>query len=577
MKIKCASFSNCLILIESAFIMAWLSNLIKTDAMYCIYALCGIAGIFSLCFTHHYDMDMKKAEFVVVFFSSVFFSFLVILANYAVFSPLNDLIVLFNLICSFIGGIIVALNILCCILYYISKNNFHAVQVHDSRRTLHVFFVSWCSIVLINLIHLYFVEYPGNLTNDSLTQLRQIISGEYTNHHPYWHTMIIKCCFAFGNFLFHDYNSAVTLYAVWQILFMAACFSYAISTLFHIGVPVKWIVLVWCIFALMPYNIAYSICMGKDVPFSGAVLVLIVSLYRILKNLGNKKVSYILFAVSGLGMCIWRSNGILAFALTGLLYVPFFWKRNRTVLFLMLGALISGWLLTGPYLSLINVRQTDLVESLSIPVQQVTRVIYDNCELTEEESALIGQVIDIDEVPELYVDWLSDPMKDEIRSKNNGFFEEHISDYAALWVRLGMRYPGEYVKAWVDQTKGYWNAGYDYNPYSLGVSSNTLGITEGANNNLIAKVSHGLFKLSRGMIFMDPFESVGLHVWLIGVLLVVNLLKGRPEHLLSVPILAIILTLLVATPVSYAFRYAYAVFTTYPFISMVSVFNYKEN
>ena len=38
------------------------------------------------------------------------------------------------------------------------------------------------------------------------------------------------------------------------------------------------------------------------------------------------------------------------------------------------------------------------------------------------------------------------------------------------------------IKTWIDQTKGYWNAGYEHWRWSLGIYENDLGI-ERTNNN----------------------------------------------------------------------------------------------
>ena len=577
MKYKFGLYSKSSIIIQAAFIMSWISNLAHTDAMFSVYAFCCIIGIFSLCDNYSKQCRRDSFEYLLVLAMSVLFSIATIISNYAIFSPLTDLLILFNLGCSFIGGTILSFNVLLAILKRIPISCVTSHVDISSYCHIKVFTLSFLSISFINLVHLFLVEYPGNITIDSLSQIDQILSGVYVNHHPYWHTVVIGFFFKLGYFLFHDYNAAVALYGVGQIVFMAACFSYAVVTLYQSTVSRSVCFVVWCVYALMPYNIAYSICMNKDVIFSGAVLCMITSLYRLLCNIGSKRfISYILFVLSGIGVCIWRSNGILAFAFSLVVFTVFFWRNHRFLLYTMCAVTVFSWFLTRPFLTYMNVSQTDLVESLSIPVQQVARVVHDNCLLTDEQFELLDTVVDVNEVPELYVDWLSDPIKDEIRSKNPAYFEGNISAYFRLWLELGLRYPAEYMKAWIDQTKGYWNAGYDYNPYSLGVSNNTLGITEGANDNIIAKVSHGLFKVSRGALFMEPFESVGLHVWLLVILLFCNAMKRRIEFVLTIPALAIILSLLVATPVSYAFRYAYPVFLCCPFVSAVTLYQHRD-
>ena len=211
-----------------------------------------------------------------------------------------------------------------------------------------------------------------------------------------------------------------------------------------------------------------------------------------------------------------------------------------------------------------------------MPLQQVSRVIADGCELTEEEAALISQVLDIEEVPELYTNWLSDPIKVEFRSNNTPYFEEHVGEYVRLWIKLGMRYPGEYVKAWVDQTKGYWNGGYGYGMYSETVTENPYGVQKASNGNIIATLFRLYFGLSRHVIFFEPLHSIGLHVWITALCCLFNAMRRRKEWILSVPLLVIVLGLCLGTPVYASFRYAYPVFVCLPFILGITMYSSKS-
>ena len=91
----------------------------------------------------------------------------------------------------------------------------------------------------------------------------------------------------------------------------------------------------------------------------------------------------------------------------------------------------------------------------------------DKKNLTEEERELLEHIVDLEEVPDLYLSFISDPIKNEIRSKDSAYFEEHIGEYLNLWINVGLRHPGAYVRAWLDQTKGFWNGGYDYEIISV--------------------------------------------------------------------------------------------------------------
>ena len=115
--------SKLMVLIESAFIMAWLSNLAGTDAIFCVYVLCGIAGIYTLYDNYRNDSRFhSRFELGVITLFGALFSVVVALANYRIFSPVSDLLVVFNLFCSLLGGFAVGFHILLAAVRRIPEN-----------------------------------------------------------------------------------------------------------------------------------------------------------------------------------------------------------------------------------------------------------------------------------------------------------------------------------------------------------------------------------------------------------------------------------------------------------------------
>ena len=231
------------------------------------------------------------------------------------------------------------------------------------------------------------------------------------------------------------------------------------------------------------------------------------------------------------------------------------------------------WVLCNPVLDALGVSGSDYTESLSIPLQQVSRAIADGCELNEEETELISRILDIEDVPSLYTNWLSDPIKVEFREHDLAYFEENTGAYAKLYIRLGLKHPGSYFRAWVDQTKGYWNGGYPYAMYSETVIDNPYGVVKADQGNIIARLFGLYFGLSRHVIFFEPLHSIGLHVWILILCTVINILKKRRSAVLSVPLLILVLGLWCGTPVYASFRYVYPIFITLPLIAASTMYS----
>ena len=129
----------------------------------------------------------------------------------------------------------------------------------------------------------------------------------------------------------------------------------------------------------------------------------------------------------------------------------------------MIIVIVLSVFLKYPVLKSLNVKQPDTIESLSIPAQQIARVITDEEDITIEQKELLSELIDIDEIPTYYVSYFSDPIKNLVREKGNQeYLKEHSNEYLNLYIQLGLKYPQKYIEAWVDQTRGYWNSGYAF-------------------------------------------------------------------------------------------------------------------
>ena len=364
-------------IVQMSFVICWISILADTDSIHVVYSLCGIASILAM-----YDrfrtgaMDNRHFSIPCGLMAAVF-SFMVCLANYAIFQQVRDPILvsattnkmqnLLNLAFCLIGGFFAAYSILMLLLSRFPL--FLSEDEEDRKHTGRLFWYVFGSIVLIDLVYLFLDEYPGHVTPDSLDQIIQGYHGTYINNHPYWHTYWIKLVLTVGYGLFGSANGAVALFSLLQILLVASCFAYALVTLYQAGIP-KWCIgLAYGIYAFLPYNIAMSITMWKDVPFAFSCLVFALSLYRIMKGMNNRAwTGYVLLALGAMGMCLFRTNGMPSLMLSMFVFVPCFFKKNKPVLAVLAAVLVVCIILTGPVLDGLGVVKTDFTEALSVPL-----------------------------------------------------------------------------------------------------------------------------------------------------------------------------------------------------------------
>lgn len=421
------------------------------------------------------------------------------------------------------------------------------------------FLVFWCAL------------YPGTMTYDSIEQIRQVLVGNYVSHNFFWHTQFMRLTIGLGLKLFGDLNAAAAVYSCCSLLIMSAIFAGVIYTVYEYTGRPALAVVSFLFYLLMPYHIVYSVTLWKDVFFGGVVTLFALGAFRTLKGLGkHPKANLVLTVLSAIGMCMLRSNGLLAMVACVVVFALFFFKTRKKLLLVMAGTLVAGYILAQPVPTLMGVVPADFVESLSIPIQQVARVVADGCPLTEEEQAMLDAVVDTEQIPEAYLLWLSDPMKMLVRAGHNTDALK-TWPYLKLYIRLGLKYPGEYIRAWVDQTKGFWNGGYRYYRWYTEVLENDYGLALTVHVPQVRTLldSYGDAFLNNPMLVL--FCCIGFFTWLLLYCTYAACVRrDRAAIFTTVPFHMVILTLLVATPVASEFRYIYAVFCAMPLLLVIS-------
>lgn len=573
-------------MIQAIAILYWLLFLQNSDSYYVPYLLIGICSSIAL-----YSNKTKRQVFhrdweqITIIICSSVFSLMICAANYALFMNLNlpdragkifiALYKAFTIFAVLFGGFSAFWNLLNCLVEHFK--GFYWKKI-PNKQGGGIYVLSILLISTINLFFLFMCKYPGNITPDSLKSIGQSLSNSYSNKHPFYFTMIVKFFQVLGLKLTNNINISVVLFSVFQVVFMAACFSFIILTLYQMQISKKIIVGCLLFYTMMPYHIMYSFTMWKDVMFGGFVLLYITATFRILKNVGNyKNVDKIVLLIGGIGTCLFRSNGWFVFLLTVLCAIVLFGKTRKRMCALLATILIITFILKHPILSYLNVSQPDTIESLSVPAQQIARVVVDHNDLSEEQRELLGKIVNVEAISETYLPYISDPIKNLVRiSKNQDYLEEHKAAYLKLYFALGLSHLDTYLYAWIDLTKGFWNGGYAYGIWSGSVRENDFGVERIVHSEKIRIALEEYLWLYPNVPVLQIFVCIGFFVWLVigfGILCILR--KDKEGFFVIIPVLSIVLSLMVATPVYAEFRYAYAVFCCVPFL-LFAVF-YKSS
>lgn len=442
-------------------------------------------------------------------------------------------------------------------------------------------------VCLLSYLPYYLMYYPTWFNNDAIWQMEQILGWKArSNHHPFFHTLIMQFFVTIGYRLSGTYTGAVAFYTFWQMALTAFTFAFCLYGLYKRGTRLVWIALALLFYIALPVHGMLSICMGKDAFFVSALMFFAWMSHTFDLEKEKSGLQWILYFVTGLSVCLLRSNGILIFAGTAFVLVVCKWHcggeaaglgrdkgkgRNVPVRTLLcaVAVLFCYLLYQGPILKGLQVEKADTIEGLTMPAQHLLCAYMRGGSLTEEEIAMIGQVLPLEKMEEYYNPYLFDVTKNLIREEGNQeVIAENKWEYFKLWLRVGLRNPMLYLEGEVRQTAGYWAYRVPHDQYLYGeyfMVDNPFGIVN--ERKLFTyddSLAMGKF-LARFQELYNKVWSLGLNTWVM-LFGLAYLAWQKKSAMCYVPYIMLLVSLLLATPVYNEFRYAYGLFAAFPLL-----------
>ena len=322
------------------------------------------------------------------------------------------------------------------------------------------FFLSLGLILLFWLPYLLMC-WPGSVTYDGMYQLEQFFGlTQATNHHPWLSTLLMGWIVSLGR---DNLSLGIFFYVVFQTLVCAAALA-GICWQVRMLAGRTAARLSLAFFALVPNFGGYAQMFVKDTLFFGMFAAFFLCVELFLKARG--KAGPILWAsllLTGLLCALLRNNGLYIVVPTLLLLIP----AARSLLSrlgaagLAVGILAVYLCFNQVLLPAWGVAPGSVREVLSLPFQQTARYVQICGDtLTEEEIAVIDQVLDYETLVTSYDPRVSDPVKNTYHGDS-----ENLKEYLGLWLRQGLRRPDVYLEATLNSMFGYFLPGYRYGPF----------------------------------------------------------------------------------------------------------------
>ena len=321
--------------------------------------------------------------------------------------------------------------------------------------------------------------------------------------------------------------------------------------------------------------------MWKDTFFAILFLAALTMLFDIIMTLQSgakvSKKTYFGFGIVVFLTSLARNSGWSSLLVLSI-FLLFFSIQNKEKFLTRLSYVIISSVLSAlitiaviyPAVGVVNSK--NIVVGLSIPLQQVSRVITYDGEITDFEMQQIDSLIDIDLIPEIYNEEISDPIK---ANTNPIVLEDNLKEYTVLWINLGLKNPKIYLDAYLRLTQNFWAIDSDStisnwtwdcrifdNPYGV------IRIPKLYPNFDPVDLFHKILNATHSRFLLYSSLVLWVSIFLIGLS---NVRKNKLGTVLFTPILALYIGLMFTAPVS-LFRYTYGAYVCAPLLFCFAFF-----
>ncbi|MBB3907746.1 DUF6020 family protein [Anoxybacteroides rupiense] len=323
--------------------------------------------------------------------------------------------------------------------------------------------------------------FPGGMTADSIYQWEQAHTGKFNDWHPLMYTFFIMI-------LTKIWDSPAVI-GLSQIIIISLIFGYCMRQFEKAGVKPFLLWIISIIFALSPINGIYSITIWKDVLYSTFILLFTTLVFNLVITNGKwikRNTHFFLFIMTALGVIFFRHNGFAVCLVMLVILLICFRETWKQWVFSIFFIVAAHYIVTGPVFTYLKVVSADPNEALSIPTQQLARVVAYNGNLTDEQADYLNQILPLELWKKNYNPYLTDPIKFAKQYNRSAIFPDHLSDYLRTWWDICMQNPKLVIQAALKQTSLVWQMNQPNDGYTSTFVTNVFyGNKFGLKNEII--------------------------------------------------------------------------------------------
>ena len=418
--------------------------------------------------------------------------------------------------------------------------------------------------------------YPGIIYKDTYIQIEQALGLEkYSNHHPWLYTMFLKCLMQFGELFGLSNQTKMAFITVISVVINSLLVVFILRYFGNKAVPKPVYFLIAFLYIVEPIHCIYAVSILKDSAFAYALLLY--SFYLILMENWTREESQIrilkwtVYIILSCLVCFLKSNGLYAWIFTCPFLLFHFRKRIRPwvittgiIVICILG--YKGILLPG-----CHVEEPDMVESLSVPLQQIAFTVQDKGDFSEKDLEMLAHIGEVEQLGEVYSNHISDPVKNYIREQGDqDWIKENKGSFIKTYISIGLKNPIPYLVAFFNQSKGFWYqkmSNYIYLEEGVHRFAAEIGVQR--DSVFPDRISELMDKVMQKYTdIWHRFWSLALTTYVMIFCITYCLIRKRTCFYFA-PQVGVLLTLMIATPVNDEFRYVYGIYLAVPLMMLI--------
>lgn len=432
--------------------------------------------------------------------------------------------------------------------------------------------LAFWAIILIPWIPYVFSYFPGGIYADTVDSLNMALKkAELDNHNPILYTMILRFAFWItGAFRGEGEYYGLFFFTIFQTIVLALILAGFVYFCYKKGVHRYFVGLLLLLFAVFPLYPFYGISMWKDTPFSIVIFVFAVYLFHVFShNPENITKGQLLgYGIGSVLIMFLRNNGIYI-ALFYSAVIVLMTVKNRRRIALKIGvvsliAIAAAWIIQGPVYDKCGYNITKTIESLGVPIQQTAYILATDGNINSEELEVLNEIMPLENWKTLYNPVVVDTIKFD-PSFNREYFQENVSEFIKVYAGLVMRNPVKAVKAYMLETLGFWNVFESSSTaYICNINFGNAPYYQGDYFDYFFGISF------RNLVEPKNYISAAIFVWMMLATISICLAKRYYAGIIPVlPTLGLWLSIMVAAPVAFSFRYVYGIFLCVPLYVLI--------